>query len=188
MNIEDPLLSFICNKLIDILFKNWCRLYGHFVVDSHIFDICFLPRCAHSTLSLCTHDGSKKGYFLQDVLGISKKGVLFTKCPRFSRTKLSEIVKIRGVFSAWLSEKFWKGCISRLVVWEIGVWHEKCPQIHKNRGVLGINFPRLPTKRGVKFVKISQIPRKIGVILNFWNGHVLRLQIQSVHGDFTPAI
>ena len=49
---------------------------------------------------------------------------------------------------------------------------------------MGINFPRLPTKKGVKFVKISQIARKIGVILNFWNGHVLRLQIQSVHGDF----
>ena len=27
-------------------------------------------QCAHSTLSLCTHDGSKKGYFLHDVLGI----------------------------------------------------------------------------------------------------------------------
>ena len=40
-------------------------------------------------------------------------------------------------------------------------------------------------KKGVKFVKMSRIPREKGVILNFWNGHVLRLQIQTGHTGLT---
>ena len=34
-------------------------------------------------------------------------------------------------------------------------------------------------KKGVSYFKMSQIPREIGVVLNFWSGHVLRIQIQS---------
>ena len=30
-------------------------------------------------------------------------------------------------------------------------------------------------KKGVELLKMSQIAREIGVIFNFWNGHVLHL-------------
>ena len=48
-------------------------------------------------------------------------------------------------------------------------------------GYVGINFPQFPVKKEVKFIKMSWISCEIGVILNFWNGHVLRLQIQGGH-------
>ena len=54
----------------------------------------------------------------------------------------------------------------------------KCIKI---AGFYRINFPGFPVKKGVKFVKMSRIPREKGVILNFWNGRVLHLQIQTGH-------
>ena len=46
-------------------------------------------------------------------------------------------------------------------------------------GFWGDQFSPISCEKGVEFLKTSQISCEIGVILNFWNGHVLRLQIQS---------